>query len=188
MRTDYIPEQTFQRLLECLMPENSLVLRLMMDCGMRITDALTRKRQEFSGMAEAGASRVLVYQEQKTKKLRTIWIPPDLLHDLLDRPDRGSPWLFPGRDPSKHRTRQAVWKDLHRTAKLWRVNGEKLHRTIGTHTARKIYAVKLFHEQEELGKFEPLEYVRVDMNHKDPAVTYLYALADKISERKRKKI
>ena len=187
MTTDYIPEEIFGRLLECLMPENALVLRLILATGMRITDALSIQRDTFFGTAKAGKPLTYLYREKKTGKLRNVSVPPDLLCQLEDRPDRESPWLFPGRDPEKHRSRQAVWKDLHRTARLWRGNGERLKRTIGTHTARKIYAVKLFHQQEALGLAEPLEFVRVDMNHKDPTVTYLYALADKISERKRPK-
>ena len=50
-------------------------------------------------------------------------------------------------------------------AKLYRVNGKKIRARLGTHTARKIYAVKLYHEAEKLGRYEPLEYVRVDLNH-----------------------
>lgn len=186
MTTDYIPEEMFQKLLDCLMPENALVLRLMMDTGMRISDALSIRKNALFGAAKAGTMYEYTYTEQKTGKERIARIPPDLAEDL-QRLTAPSVWLFPGRDPSHHRTRQAVWKDLHRTAKLWRVNGQKLRRNLGTHSARKIYAVKLYHEQEELGLYDPLHYVQVDMNHKDMAVTFLYAMADVISDRRRQK-
>lgn len=171
-------------LLECLMPENALVLRVMEATGMRITDCLQITRNEFFGMVGRGGAHSYTYKEQKTGKLRTVWIEPGLLSELVERPDRGSPWLFPGRDPAKHRTRQAVWKDLHRTAKLWRVRGNRLKGVIGTHTARKVYAVELYRRKALQGKLDPLACVKADLNHSDSAVTFLYAMADEISNSK----
>lgn len=169
------------------MPENALVLRLMMDTGMRISDALEIPKTALCSAATEGSMCEYTYTEQKTKKERTVRIPPDLMRDL-QRTTAQSIWLFPGRNPKQHRSRQAVWKDLNRTAKLWRVNGQKLRRTLGTHSARKIYAVKLYRESDRRGIPDPLRYVQVDMNHKDTAVTFLYAMADVISDRRRQKI
>lgn len=187
MTTDYIPAQTFSRLLETLTPQNELVLELCMATGMRITDALMIKYADVCGSINSQFPRCSYrYTEQKTGKERVVILCVDWLTRAIDQHHPASPWLFAGRDPQKHRTRQAVWKDLHRAAKLYRVNGQRLQARIGSHTARKIYAVQLYREIDEQGVIDPLEAVRVDMNHKDSAVTFIYALADEISARKRR--
>ena len=55
---------------------------------------------------------------------------------------------------------------------------------IAPHTARKIYAVDLYQKADREGLLDPLEAVRADLNHKDPAVSYIYAMADVISKRR----
>lgn len=185
MTTDYLPEKTFQQLLQCLMPANALVLQLMMDTGMRISDALSMRRPE-DWSCDMG--KKYTYTEKKTGKKRTVFVPRDLV-EALGRYCRAcgeSPYVFPGRDPEKPRTRQAVWKDLNRCAALWRVNGKKLRNNLGTHSARKVYAVNLRKHAEEAGEPDPIECVRIDMNHKDLSVAFLYAMADVISARKKR--
>lgn len=158
----------------------------MIETGMRITDCLNMKRADlFTPQNEAGPPSY-VYTEKKTGKERTAHLTRETYLKLrLQRAiDPPSDYVFPGRNPANPRTRQAVWKDLHRAAALWRVNGKKLKARLGTHTMRKVYAVKLFHEKEQEGLYDPLHYVQVDMNHKDPAVTFIYAMADIISKRR----
>lgn len=184
MTTDYVPKEIFSRILEALTPQNALVLELCMGSGMRISDALSMTYDEAMGMLCSGSTRYH-YTEKKTGKERDASVPSDWLCRALDQYNPKSDWLFAGRDPQKHRTRQAVWKDLHRAAKLYRVNGQRLRARIGPHTARKIYAVGLYHEAAENGSEDPLGAVMDDLNHSDPAVTSVYALADVISARKR---
>lgn len=159
-----------------------------MGTGMRITDALRMTYQDARELVHPPRQERMyyTYTEQKTGKERTVYISLDWLSRAVMQHDVRSPWLFAGRDPERHRTRQAVWKDLHRAAKLYRVNGQRLKARVGSHTARKVYAVNLYHEAEKNGVTDPLECVRVNLNHKDPAVTYLYALADVITARKRR--
>ena len=91
----------------------------------------------------------------------------------------GRYYVFEGRtDPLKHRTRSAVYKDLKRVAKLYRLNGEKLRVNIAPHSARKIYAVEAYKASGDLEK------VREKLNHSDSTVTMLYALADELTKRK----
>lgn len=187
MTTDYIPQDIFSRLLEALTPQNALALELCMATGTRITDALRMTYQDAKDLVHLPPQERLnyTYTEQKTGKERTVYINLDWLSRAVLQHDPRSPWLFAGRDPQKHRTRQAVWKDLHRAAKLYRVNGRRLKARIGTHTARKVYAVGLYQEAVKNGEKDPLGLVRANLNHRDPAVTYLYALADVITARKR---
>lgn len=187
MTTDYIPAETFLRLLETLMPQNALVLELCMETGMRITDTLSMTLKEAERMLAASVEQCsYCYSEKKTGKERMVKISRDLLERAVEQHCSTSPWLFAGRDPKNHRTRQAVWKDLHRTAKLYRIKGQRLKACVGPHTARKVFAVKLYHQALEEGLVDALGAVKSNLNHSDPAVTYLYALADVISERKQR--
>lgn len=187
MTTDYIPAETFLRLLETLMPQNALVLELCMETGMRITDTLNMTLREAEKMLAAPMEPCSYrYSERKTGKERTVAISRDLLERAVEQHCSTSPWLFAGRDPKNHRTRQAVWKDLHRTAKLYRIKGQRIRACVGPHTARKVFAVKLYNQALEEGVVDPLGAVKTNLNHSDPAVTYLYALADVISEKKRR--
>lgn len=186
MTTDYIPADIFLRLLETLTPQNELVLELCMMTGMRITDALQMTAADAKRLTATRSPQCsYLYSEKKTGKEREVRLSQDWLERAVEQHRPESPWLFAGRDPQKHRTRQAVWKDLHRAAKLYRVNGRRLKARIGTHTARKVYAVGLYQEAVKNGEKDPLGLVRANLNHRDPAVTYLYALADVITARKR---
>ena len=93
-------------------------------------------------------------------------LPEPLLSDLRDSADRE--WVFPGAKPGKHRTRQAVWKDVKRAARAMR-----LPQNVAPHSARKVYAVEL------MQKYGDIERVRRALNHSSPAVTLMYALADR---------
>lgn len=185
MTTDYIPADIFLRLLETLTPQNELVLELCMMTGMRITDALQMTAADAKRLTATRLPQCsYLYSEKKTGKEREVTLSQDWLERAVEQHRPESPWLFAGRDPQKHRTRQAVWKDLHRAAKLYRVNGRRLKARVGPHTARKVYAVKLYQEAAREGAQDPLGVVKADLNHSDPAVTYIYALADVISARK----
>lgn len=189
MTTGYVDERVFNTLLGCLTSDNSLCLRVMMSTGMRISDALALTWEQLGSTLDGLTFGYLTYTERKTGKERTVCIRDELFVALKARQRAFSdrqliiPWVFPGRNPARSRTRQAVWKDLHRAARLFRVNGKRLAAHLGTHSARKVYAVKLYHEAQEMGLYDPLETVRIDLNHKDKAVTMLYALADVITAR-----
>ena len=86
----------------------------------------------------------------------------------------GEEWAFPGRDGKRPKTRQAVWADVKRAQRAFR-----LPQNIGTHSARKVYAVKL------LEKYGDIERVRRALNHSSTAVTSIYAMADLLLEKRR---
>ena len=86
-------------------------------------------------------------------------------------------YVFEGRfDRLRHRTRQAVYKDLRRAAKLFRLD---VH--VSPHSARKAWAVDEYHRTGSITR------VQRNLNHTDPSVTMLYALADQLEARKRPK-
>ena len=111
MRTEYLLEKEVERVLDLLTVENRLVLRVLLHTGLRISDALQLRPDQLKPN--------FWITEQKTGKRRQIGLPEPLLSDLLDH--SGECWVFPGADPRKHRSRQAVWKDVKRAAAVWRL-------------------------------------------------------------------
>lgn len=144
-------------MLGLLTYENRLVMRLLLHTGLRISDALALKPEQLKPN--------FWVTEQKTGKRRQVGIPEPLLSDLKEA--AGEHWVFPGADPHKHRTRQAVWKDVKRAAEAAR-----LTQNVAPHSARKVYAVELLH------KYGDIDRVRRALNHGGVEVTLIYAMAD----------
>lgn len=158
MRTEYLLAREVDQVLDLLTEENRLVMRVLLHTGLRISDALVLKPEQLKPN--------FWITEQKTGKRRQVGLPEPLLSDL--RAAAGEYWVFPGMDPKKHRSRQAVWKDVKRAA-----DAARLTANAAPHSARKIYAVEL------LQKYGDIERVRRALNHGGIEVTLIYALADK---------
>lgn len=159
MRSDYALRSQMDRVLDLLTPGNRLVMEVCLHTGLRVGDVLAIPR------ARVAAGRFVV-RESKTGKARRVSLCPDLVRRILAAAG-DSPWAFPGRDPLKHRTRQAVWADVKRAARAYRMPNN-----VTPHSARKTYAVDLLH------KYGDIERVRRALNHSSIEVTMLYALAD----------
>lgn len=169
MKTDYLLQKEVDRVLAALMPSNRLAMRVVLHTGLRISDVLNLRPEQLKPQ--------FWISEMKTGKRRRVALPEPLLVDLQRH--SGKYWVFPGRcDPKKHRTRQAVWHDVKRAAKAFR-----LPQNIGTHSGRKVYAVQL------LDKYGDIDRVRRALNHSErhPATTLIYAMADHMLEDKMKK-
>ena len=158
MRTEYLLEREVELVLALLTYENRLVMRTLLHTGLRISDVLQLRPEQLKPN--------FWITEQKTGKRRQVGLPEPLLADL--REAAGSLWVFPGADPPKHRTRQAVWKDVKRAAAAARLTSNA-----APHSARKVYAVKL------LEKYGDIDRVRRALNHGGIEVTLIYAMADK---------
>lgn len=141
--------------------ENSLALRCSLETGMRIGDVLAMHTYQLEG-------RTITYTAQKTKKKDKKVISADLAKRL--KQISGVNWIFEGRFGDKPRTRQAVWKDVKRSAKILKLDGN-----ISCHSARKTYAVEEF---KDFG----LARVQKDLQHNDVNTTMLYAFADLIDK------
>jgi site-specific recombinase XerD len=165
MRSDYAPRDSFEHILAALMPANRLALETSLATGLRIDDVLSLRtdwllRDRFT------------IKEHKTGKRRRVRLPQSLRDALFKQAGRF--FVFEHRyDQKRHRTRQAVWKDLHRTADAFRIK----HIVLSPHSARKIYAVSVFQNAGSLKKVQQL------LQHDDEAVTMLYAMADVLTER-----
>lgn len=157
MKTEYLLDREVDLVLSALTDTNRLVMRTALHTGLRIGDvlALTPDRLQPHFWVT----------EQKTGKARQVGLPEPLLSDL--KKNAGKYWVFPGRNPRKHHTRQAVWKDVKRAAEAFR-----LRQNVAPHSARKVYAVDLLRKYGDIGK------VRRALNHSNDSVTLVYAMAD----------
>lgn len=161
MRAGYLIERQLDLILAALTPENRLVCRVMLDTGLRISDVVELRRE--------AVNINFTVTEKKTKKRRRVRLSPELMTEIKERSD-GSPWAFPSpADPQRHRTRQAVWKDIKRAQRAFR-----LPINAAPHSMRKVYAVELMH------KYGDIERVRRALNHTHYDTTILYAMADQL--------
>ena len=135
--------------------------------GLRISDILQLRLRDI---VRDGDRYRLEITEQKTGKRRQVGLPDWLITEIIRRAG-ASEWAFPGRDSKKHRTRQAVWKDIKRVQRALR-----LDINLGTHSMRKDYAVWLMRQYGDIAK------VQRALNHDSSTVTMLYAMADKLTE------
>lgn len=138
--------------------KNALALRTSLETGLRIDDVLSLKKAQLN-------KRTIVGRAQKTGKFFKKVLSVDLSKRLCEI--SGDVYIFEGRlDKNKHRTRQAVWKDVKKAARVLELDGN-----IAPHSARKTYAVERF-------KDGGLAAVQRGLQHSDLHTTMLYAFAD----------
>ena len=159
MKTSYLLEREVGHVLAALTPSNRLVCQVCLHTGLRVGDVLELRSQQL-------APHFWV-TERKTKKRKQVGLPAALLAQLRDQ--AGETWVFPGRNPSRHRTRQAVWADVKRAAKAFR-----LPQNVGPQSFRTVYAVDL------LRKYGDLDRVQRALNHGSVETTLIYAMADRL--------
>lgn len=159
MRSKWIEEENVKHILAALMPQNALAAEMSYRYGMRIGDVLATKTKDV----RRGR---WTYTEEKTGKKRRITLGRRFQEKLLQ--NAGRLYVFEHRnDWKKHRTRQAVYYDIRRAAKAFRLgNG------VSPHTFRKVYAVNA------MAKYKDLKRVQTLLNHSSEAITMIYALAD----------
>lgn len=156
MRTEALIERELDNVLAALTPANALVCQVSLHTGLRVSDVLNLRTAQL-------APRFWI-TEQKTGKRKLVGLPAPLLAAI--REQAGEVWAFPGRDPYSHRTRQAVWYDVKRAARAFRVP-----QNVGAHSFRKTYAADV------MAEYGDLERVRKALNHSNDTVTMLYLIA-----------
>lgn len=166
MKTEYLLNREVERVLGCLTESNRLVLKVSLHTGLRIGDVLELKPEQLKEQ--------FWITEKKTGKRKRVGLPRKLIGEL--HAQSGTMWVFPHRtDFKRHRSRQAVYADVKRAAKAYR-----LKQNVAPHSFRKIYAVNL------LEKYGDIERVKRALNHNSLATTVIYALSDKLLSAKRK--
>ncbi|MGN1119967.1 MAG: tyrosine-type recombinase/integrase [Oscillospiraceae bacterium] len=150
-----------------LTPQNALIIRVCEKTGLRLGDVLNLRTEQIKPY--------FTIIEQKTGKRRRIYLSAKLRQELLNQ--AGAVFVFEGRnDPQKHKTRQAVWYDVKRAKHAFRIK-----ENLAPHSLRKVYAVAKFKRTGDISKVQRL------LNHDSTAVTAIYAMADILTQRKKKK-
>ena len=163
MKTEYLLHREVGHVLAALMPQNRLIAQVCLHTGLRVGDVVALRTKDL-GLQ-------MMVTEAKTKKRRRVGLPQELLDAIRDQ--AGPEWAFPGRSGG-HKTRQAVWADVKRAARAFR-----LPQNVAPHSLRKVYAVDL------LERYGDLERVRRALNHGCQSTTLIYAMADRLLEAKR---
>lgn len=160
MKTEYMLNKEVERVLGCLTKSNQLVCKVSLHTGLRVGDVLNLKPEQLKEQ--------FWITEQKTGKRRRVGLTQDLIREL--HAQSGSEWVFPHRtDFKKHRSRQAVYADVKRAAKAFR-----LPQNVAPHSFRKIYAVEL------LEKYGDIDRVKRALNHNSVTTTIIYCLSDRL--------
>lgn len=166
MKTEYLLNKEVDRVLACLTESNQLVCKTILQTGLRLGDVLKLRKDQLKNQ--------FWVTEEKTGKRKRVNLTNDLLWKL--RAISGVEWVFEHRtNHKKHRTRQAVYADVKRAARAYR-----LQQNVAPHSFRKAYAVEL------LAKYGDIDRVRKALNHNSVATTVIYALSDRLLESKRK--
>lgn len=166
-RSDWASGDVMAHILAALTYENRLAITVSLLTGLRIGDVLNLRTRDLL------RDRFTI-TEEKTLKRRTIRMPVKLRDELQGI--AGKIYVFENRlSARKHRTRQAVYKDIKRAARAFRIKSN-----ISCHTARKIYAVSEYKKDFSVARVKKL------LNHSSEAVTMLYAIADELTERKKR--
>lgn len=169
MRTSVVLDKSLDLVLAALTPGNRLVCLVMLRTGLRVGDVVSLRADQIG--------RRFTVRESKTGKSRRVSLPGWLV-DQIKAEAHGSAWAFPSpNDPKKHRTRQAVWKDIKRAQQAFRI---KLN--LGSHSMRKAYAVEL------MAKYGDIERVRRALDHEYITTTMLYAFADRLPSVSHKRV
>lgn len=164
MKSDYMKPENYAKLFVFMSYENTLAVRVSLETGLRIGDVLKLQPGDLE-------RRTITYTAGKTGKAGRAVISQDLANRL--RQISGTNYIFSNRtDPEKHRSRQAVWRDVKRAAGALRAAGLISGENISPHSARKTFAVS---DMEKYG----LTHTQKALQHRDKATTKLYAFSDK---------
>lgn len=165
MKSDWISDQAVEHVLAALTPANCLACQISMATGLRIGDVLSLKKEQMLH------ERISIY-EQKTNKIKRVYIPLQLRQQALMQ--SGPIYVFTSRlNGSKPRTRQAVYKDIRRAARAFR-----MEERVSPHTMRKIWAVDRRKAGDSAAK------IQKQLNHSSRAITEIYMLADELTRQR----
>lgn len=165
MRTDYIDPDLYKTIFLHMTYDNALALEVSLHTGMRIGDVLKVRPSDLR-------SDGLHFVAEKTGKAGVAPISRRLAEKLVKNGNEY--FCFPHRDSprTKHRTRQAVWKDVKRAADLVRAAGLIDDQNVAPHSGRKTFAVvdKAAHGTA---------HVQAALQHSNRSTTEIYTESDK---------
>lgn len=177
MRADWASDVQIALVLAAMRPENALAIEVSDATGLRIDDVLSLRTDKILRTARPYVT------DRKTGKSHQIYIPADLRRRMLAQ--AGKVFIWPGRlrPHERHRTRDAVYKDMERAVEVFRRSGKiEPDRHISPHTARKRAGVRAYSR----GGIDAV--AKLLQHRSEAAYTAIYAYADHLPpSRKRRK-
>lgn len=165
MRSEWVEDDTMRLILAAMMPANALAIEVSLYTGLRIDDVLALKTDQIRRTPRP------YVRDSKTGKSHRIYLPAELRERMLSQ--AGKIWIWEGRtDWTRHRTRQAVYKDMRQAAQVFERTG-RLRAHVSPHSARKSAAVRAY---KKGGLDAAAALLQHDKGH--PLVTLIYALSD----------
>lgn len=166
MRTRFLSQTEVDRLRKAMKPHCWALCWLMSETGLRISDALSLKWENYDEQLQEFA-----YTAKKTGKRGNCKISRELFGELCSLGRQGYVFESPYR-PGKPLTRQASWKRIKRACE----DSGLSPRGVANHSFRKIFAVDVF-------KREGIGAVKRALQHESFEVTEVYALSDFLAEK-----
>ena len=166
MRARYLEEKEIEALAECLGPYAWLPFAVAIETGLRIGDVAALRWDNLRG-------KEIAFVAQKTGKAGKAALTQETANYLRQLHRHSlSPWIFPSeKDPTRHVSRQVLWKRLKAACVRCRINSDG----ISPHSFRKVYGVREYHAHG-------IAAAQRGLQHTDIATTEIYALADWLTE------
>lgn len=168
MRSEWVDAGIMELILAAMMPANSLAIEVSLATGLRIDDVLALKTETVRRTPRP------YVRDSKTGKTHRVYLPRELRERMLAQAGRVYVWEH-RTDWTRHRSRQAVYKDMRLAAAVYERNG-RLGAHVSPHSARKCAAVRAYQRGG-------LDAAAALLNHDEghPLVTMVYALADQVA-------
>lgn len=157
--TNSLPQNKAKIFIEALPLRERLIWRIGTQTGLRVSDILHQKKKNII----AGTWKTKEQKTGKAKKCKidekTVMLAKAYMA-LYPTPKKQK--IFINMDTNKPYTRQAVYKNIKKTAKRFKLS------RISPHSSRKTFAQNLLKEGYSLN------YIQKQLNHKSAKTTKVY--------------
>ena len=174
MRSEYINPDDLKLILKHMQPDNALALVVASKSGLRISDVLKIRPSDIVG-------NTVSFVAMKTGKAGTFKLPKKMIEQMFD--NSNYLWVFPGRTPNQHKTRQAVYTDMIKARELAKI---KTHVT--PHSTRRLFAVEIANNEGINSAMKKLQHSNSDITRlyittPDDVPAWAYKIADYIIDK-----
>lgn len=159
MKSKYLSLDELSELRAQMSTREFLPLAVSLETGMRIGDVLKIRLEDLS---DSG----VCYVAEKTGKIGFAEISPKLLAAMRGNASMLTRWVFPGRNPWEHLTRQAVWSRVKKACE----RAEMSSKGVSPHSMRKEFAVHKYRSEGAQSAQRALQHSR-----SDTTAIYIYA-------------
>ena len=163
MKSMYLTPNLYNKLYSYMTYDNVLALRVALETGMRIDDVLSLRAENLKGNT---ISYIMEKNGKEDRKIISSGLKNQLIKQLRNKRNKREYFFKHRTKRGKHRTRQAVWKNLKQACKKAGISDN-----ITPHSARKTYGAEYF-------KQNGLEETQKALKHDNVNTTIIYAFSD----------